>query len=265
MPRLIHSTPKYRRHRGSGQAVVTIDGVDHYLGRYGTRGSKVEYERLIGEWLARKREPSPDPTDDSTVTELAIRYWKFAETYYRKDGRSTGVTSGIKVALRSLRNIYGHTRARDFGPLALQAVQRRMVDAGHSRPYINENVARIKRMFRWAASQELVSEAVYRAVTTAPSLKKGRTEAREPQPIGPVPDEVVDTTLLYLPPAVADMVRFHRLVGCRPSEVCLIRPCDVDRSGDVWCYIPETHKTEHHDRQRRIYIGPRAQEVLLPY
>jgi hypothetical protein len=59
MPRLIHSTPRYRRHRASGQAVVTLDGVDHYLGRYGTKASKNEYDRLVGEWLARKREESP--------------------------------------------------------------------------------------------------------------------------------------------------------------------------------------------------------------
>jgi hypothetical protein len=32
MPRLIHAPPKYRKHKASGQAVVTINGRDHYLG-----------------------------------------------------------------------------------------------------------------------------------------------------------------------------------------------------------------------------------------
>jgi integrase len=45
----------------------------------------------------------------------------------------------------------------------------------------------------------------------------------------------------------------------------MIRPCDVDTSGPVWCYVPESHKTEHHGRQRRIYIGPKGQDVLRPY
>ena len=40
---------------------------------------------------------------------------------------------------------------------------------------------------------------------------------------------------------------------------------DLDRSGDVWEYRPESHKTEHHGRQRIIYIGPQAQQILLPY
>jgi integrase len=40
---------------------------------------------------------------------------------------------------------------------------------------------------------------------------------------------------------------------------------DVDRSGDVWEYRPESHKTEHCNRHRVIFIGPRAKEVLRPY
>ena len=55
------------------------------------------------------------------------------------------------------------------------------------------------------------------------------------------------------------MVRFQRLTGARPGEVCQLRPVDVDRSGDVWEYRPESHKTEHHGRERIIYIGPQAQ------
>ena len=49
------------------------------------------------------------------------------------------------------------------------------------------------------------------------------------------------------------------------EEVCRLRPCDLDRSGDVWTYIPRSHKTEHHARQRRIFIGPRAQDILRPF
>lgn len=57
MPRLSHALPKYRKHRGSGQAVVTLNGRDRYLGPYGTKASKREYDRLTGEWLANGRYP----------------------------------------------------------------------------------------------------------------------------------------------------------------------------------------------------------------
>jgi integrase len=80
-----------------------------------------------------------------------------------------------------------------------------------------------------------------------------------------VADNVVDATLPHLPEVVADMVRLQRLCGCRPGEVSLIRPCDVDASGEVWVYQPESHKTEHHGRKRIICIGPKGQDVLRPY
>jgi len=52
MPRQSSSfVPKYRKHRGSGQAIITLAGIDRYLGPHGTKVSRVEYDRLIGEWL----------------------------------------------------------------------------------------------------------------------------------------------------------------------------------------------------------------------
>jgi len=51
IPRLTHSNPTYRKHRASGQAVVTIDGRCFYLGPWKTKSSKIEYDRIIGEWL----------------------------------------------------------------------------------------------------------------------------------------------------------------------------------------------------------------------
>jgi site-specific recombinase XerD len=40
---------------------------------------------------------------------------------------------------------------------------------------------------------------------------------------------------------------------------------DVEQSGAVWTYTPESHKTEHHGKARSIFIGPEAQKVLKKY
>ena len=59
MPRLTTATPKYRYHKASGQAVVTIQAKDHNPGPYGTKASKLEYDRFVGEWLAAGRPTAP--------------------------------------------------------------------------------------------------------------------------------------------------------------------------------------------------------------
>ncbi len=266
MPKLTKSVPKYRHHKATGQAVVTIQGRDHYLGPWRSTASKLEYDRLIGEWLAAGRPQAASKTEcDITVAELLAAYCKFARSYYVKNGEPTGTIPGIKVALRILRQSYGHTRAIDFGPLALKSLQGKMFESEHSRRYINDNVDRIRRAFKWAVAEELIPASVYQSLTTVPGLRKGRTAAREPEPIEPVDDATVEATLPHLPDVVADMVRFQRLTGCRPAEVRLLRPCDVDTSDEVWCYRPSSHKTEHHGRDRIIFIGPQAQAVLRPY
>lgn len=63
--------PKYREHRPTGQAVVTLSGDDHYLGLNGSKASKLEYDRLITEWLANGRRPI-QAVDDSAITVAKI-------------------------------------------------------------------------------------------------------------------------------------------------------------------------------------------------
>lgn len=139
MPRLTNSLPKYRQHRASGQAVVTLDGKDHYLEPYGSKASYREYDRLVGEWVQNGRRLPSHAGHCITVTELIAAYWRFAKAFYVKDDRPTGEQPGIKAALKVLKEAYGHSRVDDFGPLALKAVRQRMIEQGNSRKYVNKN------------------------------------------------------------------------------------------------------------------------------
>src|SRR5687767_11996289 len=56
MPRLKdNQVPSYRRHKQSGQAIVTLSRKDHLLGTYGTKESRTSYDKLISEWVANGR------------------------------------------------------------------------------------------------------------------------------------------------------------------------------------------------------------------
>src|SRR5688572_12474085 len=44
------ANPKYCRHKSTGQAYVTLNGVEVYLGKYDSAESKKEYQRQIGQW-----------------------------------------------------------------------------------------------------------------------------------------------------------------------------------------------------------------------
>ena len=266
MPRLTDALPKYRKHRASGQAVVTIAGRDIYLGPHGTKTSRREYDRHVSEWLVAGRPSSVAASQNElTLAEVMAAYLRHARERYVKNGEPTSEQDGLRSALRPVKALYATRPAMEFGPLALKAVRQKFIEAGLARTTINQHVSRIKLMFKWAASEELIPAHLHQSLATVAGLSKGKSAARETAPVLPAPDTDVEATLPHLSATVADMVRLQRLTGMRPGEVCSLRPCDIDRSADVWRYSPESHKTEHHDRPRTIYFGPKAQAILRPY
>jgi integrase len=258
-------TPSYRHHRPSNQAVVTLDSRDIYLGRYGSPESRAEFDRLLAEWLSNgRRLPAPVAGSDLSVNELAEAYLRHADTYYVKNGKPTVEPGNIRLAIRPLRQLYGHTMAREFGPVALKVVRCAMAEADNCRSEINRRIGRIVRIFKWAVSEALVPPSVHQALQTVPGLRRGRADVRESEPVRPVPDAFVDAIKPYVSRQVWAMVELQRLTGIRPGEVCTMRTIDIDMAGRIWIYAPGRHKTEHHGRERRIYLGPMAQEILRP-
>jgi integrase len=238
-----------------------------YLGPYNSPESRREYARLVAELAVN---PAPPPLaqsragrDGLTVNEVLLAYLGHAERHYRgPDGNPTGEVAAVKRVLRHVRELYGHTPAREFGPLALKAVRRRFVERGWGRRSVNQQVERVRRVFKWAVAEELVPPAVHQALAAVAGLQRGRTDAREPDPVGPVADAVVDATLPFLNRHVRGLVEFQRLAGCRPGEACSVRRCDIDTGDAVWLYRPARHKGSWRGKSRVVALGPRAQALV---
>ena len=259
--------------RPDGRAVVRLCGIDNYLGQAGDwpRGRKTPppsiqaaYQGLIATWIANGR-TLRDCRPSLTVNDVILAYDTWAESYYHREGKENVQIVMIRSALEVVMQLFGRTPAAEFGPLKLEAVQKAMVGKDWSRNYINEQVGRVRRMFRWAVSREMGPGDLYHGLQTLPGLRKGTTGVRETGPVKPVPEAVVEATLPHLPGVVRAMICLQLLTGMRPGEVCLMRACDLDRTGNVWVYRPATHKTEQHGKLREIYLGPRAQAVIQPW
>lgn len=259
--------PRYSLHRATGQARVCIDGRDHYLGAFDSAESKERYRELIDKWRLRHKARGDAGL---TIGELVLLFDAHALTYYVKNGKSTSEYGLIKLAMRSLVKMHSRTMIVDFGPRDLKAVRDDMVKPDKNgermaRETVNAFTRRIVRMFRWGVGEEYVAPDVLVALEAVPGLRKGRTSARETGPVKPVSEADINATLPHLSGPLRDMVRLQLLTGCRPGEIVSMRPCDVNRDGETWEFVPTSHKTEHHERGRRIYIGPRAQVILAPY
>ncbi len=254
--------PAYAHHKATDQARCRINGRDIYLGKFNSPASRERYDDLISEFyrssdLDRYR---------LTIDELAVRYIDFALTYYVKDSKTTSEVDCIRYALRPLVKLFGTRRCRDFGPLLLKQYRDELIRLDFARKTINNSVGRVRRMFRWATENEVLPVEVYQALAAVAGLRVGRSTARETSPVMPVADDVINATMAHLPRVVADMVRLQWLSGMRPGEVTALRPQDITFGTDgVWMYRPASHKTQHHGRERIVFIGLRGQEILRSY
>lgn len=276
MSRTSKRVPSYRLHKASGRAVVTLNGHDVFLGRFDTQESREKYDRTIAEWLSSGRQLPQDRPADLLVVELIARFLIHVDGYYRDpEGNPGSEARNFRDALRFVKQLYSTLPVRDFRPRQLKAVRQKMIEAGWSRKSINKAARRVKYMFQWAVEQELVPTIItgedgqprsfLEPLEAVKGLRKGKTEARETPKVRPVPEAMLDQTLPHLSPTIRAMVEVQRLTGMRPGELVRMRTGDINRTGDTWVYIPAHHKTEAHEIEREVYIGPAAQKVLAPF
>jgi integrase len=271
MPRKKKPVPSYLHHKPTNQAyirVTTSSGKREvvYLGSYGSQESKDAYDRIRDELSVSKSAPLAKKKRDRfglRVNELMLAFDDHAEQYYRDhEGKSTSQLKEYRRTIKVIRENYGDVHALKFGPLALKAVQEKMVAAGLARSEVNRRIMLAGRIFKWAAAEELIPFEVYQRLTTVSGLQKGRTRARETEPIRPVNLAHVRAILPFVNRQVSGILEFMMFTGCRPGEACRLRRCDIDQSEKVWVYRPSYHKNTHRGKGRVIAVGPRAQELL---
>ena len=266
------NVPKLCVRKDRNVAFVTVDKKRIYLGNADAPETLIKYHEFVGEWLARKnlaedRIETP-LVENASVRILCQNFLKHAASYYRKNGESTRVAERFAVACDFVLSLYGNTNVNDFSPLRLRAVQSAMLQSGRfCRSYLNQLVSCVRAVFKWGVAQGVVAPSVLLGLQVVEPLKKGRSAARESNPVRAVDDSIVEKTAAHATQIVADLIFFIRFSGCRPGEAFQLRFKDVVFSEPVWQFYPERFKTEHHPRARRrvVPIAGKCKEILTKY
>jgi len=254
--------PSYQLHKATGLARVRVRGKDIWLGKHGTPESLVKYDEVIAELLQNREGSGARTVRRITVTALMAQWWVEAKRRYAGRGKGMfGNAGNWRTTIKMLREAYGDLPADDLGPKKVRdLIEATAKEQGWSRTYARDHMNRIRIIYKWAVSEELVDVASYERLRTVTIRAGKHTEAA-----GPVSDELVDKTLPLLKPRIAAMVQLLRLTAMRPNELVQMQVDDVDRSGDVWVYRVREHKTKYRGKVRCVFLGPRAQEVLGPW
>ncbi len=265
--------PSYRRHKASGQAIVTIAGKDHYLGPYGSATSRDAYAKLISaSQVQDSRSPEPEilqperATHSTTLVELLAAFLAYSRSYYvDRAGRPNIEFLNYRTLLKRLRQFGEDLTVSEFGPRRLREFRQTLIDAKLARTTINHTINRVRAIFKWGVGHELVPPTTWEALRAVEPLRFGKTEALEAPPVKPVSDEFVSAVLPYCSRQVRAMIELQQLTGMRSGEVVIMRTRDIDRSENVWTYTPTHHKTEYRGHERLVFLGPKAQAILRPW
>lgn len=238
--------------------------------------------RLCGEWQKQHEAAQlgidPPALGEAPTEQIDVAIDAYMTHLASPDGGKPAHFEAARAALRPLSALFGATPVGGFRAADLLEVQRVMIDhvrwwrgpdAEIPRPWsretINRRVRCVLRAFEWFELRGMVAEGRSRHLALVPSLKKGRSSAHEPPRRNRIVDDAtIEAVCRYVSPTVAAMIRLARITAMRPAEVVRLRVAAINTDG-LWEYRPESHKLEHLEIPRTIYLGALERDILEPF
>ena len=120
MARPRSTIPAYRKHKNTGRAVVSYYRADGtrtetiLSGKYGSRESKAEFERLLSQLRANEGQMPTDLRQDLTISELVLKFLEHAKKHYvdptskEPTSEMSAISAAVKPFLVGERHCTGH-------------------------------------------------------------------------------------------------------------------------------------------------------------
>ena len=141
-----------------------------------------------------------------------------------------------------------------------------MIEKGWSRSTINQSIGRIRRCFKWAVENERVRPDMYHGLMAVSGLRKGRSEAREADPVQPVDDATVQDHIAPSDARGGGYDPFSADHGMSPAgrlQSAALRHRHFERMfGSTARTLTRPSITNGPEI---IPIGPKGQDILRPY
>jgi integrase len=279
MPRLVNKLPVPRLHTPSGRARIRLNGIDYWLGRYGSPEAQREFDRIIGEWLTNQRQLSSvlsqishTPKEHTrevtvsktmTVGDLITRFLRWSESYYvDSSGKQTREHQNFLHVLQPLQQKFSSCPVSEFGPARLLEFRQDLIKRNLARRTINAMLRRLRQVWRFGVSRELVPLSAYQSLQTLEPLQPGRGGKETSGSRGSVSWDTVLATLPFLPELVRAFIIVAYHTGARVGELAKLTTREIDTTQNPWVANLSQHKNSCRGKSRRIYFGPRAQEAL---
>lgn len=180
--------PKLRRQALRNRAFVEWRGQRYYLGPWGDEETELNHRKFVRENVLADviKASDPEGVSEVRVRHLILRYLRLGTSHCCADERATLASIGGELV-----EFCGEVHVNHFGPSRLREFREHIVETGNrrsakkgvfkavSRGYVNTQIKRIRRMFRWGVEHELVPAAVLEGLRAVSPLKEGSPQDRK--------------------------------------------------------------------------------------
>jgi integrase len=126
-----------------------------------------------------------------------------------------------------------------------------------SRKVINRHLVRIRAVFSWAVSEELIPATVAHGLREVKGVSQGDRRVKESEPRPPAFWDDVVKVVPHCTRPIAAMLQLQWLTRMRSGEVRVMRTLDIDQADpDCWIYTPRSDLP--HGRHKNAWRGQEA-------
>ena len=228
-------------------------------------------------FIEEPKTPNGRPSDfTATVADVFEGYFnlKALQRDYKKELHKTydkRKRSYFSVLIRTGRLLlpYAEMRADEFTSPVLNKMREYMIQMNlGSRKYINERVNKIKEIFKYARSKNMLSLETFGDLASLPPLTEQDQHIPGTKEVHVPSFEDVEAVIDAGCPMYRTILILASTTAIRSQNVCNIRWDEIDtsreKSDGVWIYNPPVHKTDEV-MDLSVVIGQRAITALKNY
>jgi len=204
--------------------------------------------------------------DVNTIGQLVDSYISHLKEFFQN---GSDRPQQATYALNTLKKQFGNIPIDEFEIYHFDEYRLKLVQYGLAVKTVNDRCALVKAMCDWAAQKQVLSKSVAYGIRVIKPLKEGNYGVKASKKIKPIPIQWIAATCRHTTPVVAAMIKLHFYGAMRSTDVCTIRPCDIDqkslKNDELWVYYPPFHNEQSKGNKHRVLLGKRAQKILMPF
>lgn len=227
---------------------------DVYFGNYNSDESLAAYQKWCSENVG-----ASDDFSESVLMQTALEEYLLTINSSFKQSYCEPRRLGVKLLAP-----WAKLPVKDFRKKHMTEIRENLSKLPRALSTQNRKLKYIREFFQWCSEKDYCTGSKLADINSVRLIMKGENQILPRKQRKAVNLEHVKQTVEHLSPTLRTMVMLQMFTGMRSGNLVDLENRLIDRTGNVWVYVPEHHKADDKFELRISIIKP-AQVLLQEY